>query len=213
MARENPGGVGCIRLWLSLTGELSDQIMAESRPEFSIGLASLLKESAQGRALPPVEHWNPAHCGDIDIRIARDGTWYHLGRPILRHHIVRLFSTILRKEADGYHLVTPVEKLRIKVEDAPFVAVLLRCEGAGLSQRLVFTTNVGDEVELDAAHLLRVVINPNSGEPSPYVHVRGGLEAKLSRAVFYQLVELAETDAHGVLGVKSNGHYFVLGQG
>lgn len=187
--------------------------MAESRPEFSIGLASLLKESAQGRALPPVERWNPEHCGDIDICIARDGSWYHLGSPILRHPIVRLFSTILRKDADGYYLVTPAEKLRIKVEDAPFVAVLLRCEAAGPSQRLLFTTNVGDEVELDAEHPLRVVINPSSGEPSPYVQVRRGLEAKLSRAVFYQLVELAEIDARGLLWVRSNGHDFVLGPG
>ncbi len=187
--------------------------MAESRPEFSIGLASLLKESAQGRALPPVERWNPAHCGDIDIRIARDGTWYHLGTPILRQPIVRLFSTILRKDADGYHLVTPVEKLRIKVDDAPFLAVLLRSEGEGQKQRLIFTTNVGDEVELDAEHALRVAIHPGSGEPSPYVHVRRGLDARLSRAVFYQLVELAKSDADGVLGVLSNGHYFVLGQG
>ena len=187
--------------------------MAESRPEFSIGLASLLKDSAQGRALPPVERWNPAHCGEIDIRIARDGTWYHQGSPILRHAIVRLFSTILRKDADGYHLVTPAEKLRIQVEDAPFVAVLLHREGTGAAQRLIFTTNVGDEVKVDAAHALRVAIDPDSGAPSPYVHVRRGLEAKLSRAVFYQLADLAECDARGVLGIRSNDHYFVLGQG
>ena len=187
--------------------------MAESRPEFSIGLASLLKDSAQGRPLPPVERWNPAHCGDIDIRIARDGTWYHQGRPILRHPIVRLFSTILRKDLDGYHLVTPAEKLRITVEDVPFVAVLLRREASGTQQRLIFTTNVGDEVELDAEHPLRVDIAPDSGAPSPYVQVRRGLEARLSRAVFYQLVDLAESDAGGVLGVRSNGQYFALGQG
>src|SRR5215831_15551109 len=111
--------------------------------DFAIGLASLQREAALGRGLPPVERWHPSHCGDIDIRIARDGTWFHQGTPIGRKELVRLFSTILRKDADGFHLVTPVEKMRIVVDDAPFVAVLLTAEGGGRSQRLVFTTNVG----------------------------------------------------------------------
>ncbi len=109
------------------------------------GLADLQRETAAGRKLPPVEKWHPAHCGDIDIRIARDGTWFHEGSPIGRHELVRLFSTILRKDPDGFHLVTPGEKMRIVVEDAPFLAVLLRVEGEGEGQKLIFTTNVGDE--------------------------------------------------------------------
>src|ERR1700761_9279071 len=110
-----------------------------------LGLASLQAETAAGRKLPPVEKWHPAHCGDIDIRIARDGTWFHEGTPVGRRELVRLFSTILRKDGDDYVLVTPGEKMRIVVEDAPFIAVLLEAEGIGKDQRLTFTTNVGDE--------------------------------------------------------------------
>lgn len=179
----------------------------------SYGLASLQKEAAAGRRLPPVEQWHPAHCGEIDIRIARDGTWFHQGMPIGRKEIVRLFSTILRKDADGVHLVTPVEKMRIRVDDAPFVAVLLDAEGAGSNQTLIFTTNVGDEVRAGAENPLRVSTNSESGEPAPYVHVRGGLEARISRAVFYQLVELAVAGAEpDVLGVWSSGSFFPLGR-
>src|SRR6202161_941207 len=114
--------------------------MADS---FALGLASLQRESAAGRGLPPVEKWHPAHGGDIDIRIARDGTWFHEGTPVGRRELVRLFSTILRKDPDGFHLVTPAEKMKITVEDAPFIAV--RVDRVG--EALRFTTNVGDEVE------------------------------------------------------------------
>src|SRR5258706_12846192 len=145
--------------------------------EFSIGLASLQRDAAAGRGLPPVERWNPEHCGDIDIRIARDGTWFHLGTPIGRKELVRLFSTILRKDPDGYHLVTPVEKMRITVDDAPFVAVLLNVEGGREAQRLRFVTNVGDETIAGRENPIRVETNPATGEPAPYVHVRRGLEA------------------------------------
>jgi len=175
-------------------------------------LASLQKEAAAGRGLPPVERWHPAHCGEIDIRIARDGTWFHQGTPIGRKEIVRLFSTILRKDPDGFHLVTPIEKMRIRVDDAPFVAVLMDAEGAGRDQKLTFITNVGDQVEAGVDNLLRVATNPVSGEPTPYVHVRRGLEARISRTVFYQLAELAEPDADPeVLGVWSGGCFFALG--
>src|SRR5580765_5522242 len=109
-----------------------------------LGIADLQREAASGRALPPVEKWNPAHCGDIDIRIARDGTWFHQGSPIGRKELVRLFSTILRKDPDGFVLVTAGEKMRIVVEDAPFTAVLLGVEGERHEQKLIFTTNVGD---------------------------------------------------------------------
>src|SRR5436305_14634331 len=104
-------------------------------PELPLGLASLQRELATGRNLPPVEKWHPAHCGEIDIRIARDGTWFHQGKPIGRRELVRLFSTILRKENDGYYLVTPAEKMQIRVDDAPFLAVLLDVRGAGREQK------------------------------------------------------------------------------
>ncbi|HWU26929.1 MAG TPA: DUF1285 domain-containing protein [Rhizomicrobium sp.] len=178
---------------------------------FSIGLASVQRDAAAGRPLPPVERWNPAHCGDIDIRIARDGTWYHQETPFARPELVRLFSTILRKDPDGYHLVTPAEKLRIQVDDAPFVAVLVAVHGNGGGQRLRFTTNVGDEVTAGRDNPIRVVNDPKSGEPSPYVHVRRGLEARIARNVFYDLAELAVPGADATLGVWSEGEYFPLG--
>jgi hypothetical protein len=178
---------------------------------FSIGLASLQRDAAAGRALPPVERWNPAHCGDIDIRIARDGTWYHLGAPFSRRELVRLFSTILRKDPEGYVLVTPGEKMRIRVDDAPFVAVLLSVTGEGQKQRLIFTTNVGDETVAGPENPIRVAVKAETGEPSPYVHVRRGLEALIARSVFYQLAELAVPGPEGVLGVWSEGVFFPLG--
>lgn len=178
---------------------------------FSIGLASLQHEAAASRSLPPVERWNPPHCGDIDIRIARDGTWYHQGTPFGRRELVRLFSTILRKDPDGFHLVTPVEKMRIRVDAAPFVAVLLNVEGAGETQRLIFTTNVGDETVASRENPIRVEIEPKTGAPSPYVHVRRGLEALIARSVFYQMAELAVQDLDGVMGVWSEGVFFPLG--
>ncbi len=163
-----------------------------------------------GRGLPPVHLWNPPSCGDIDIRIARDGRWHHEGSPIGRESLVRLFSTVLRRDPDGFHLVTPVEKLRIQVEDAPFMAV--RVDRAGAALR--FLTNVGDEVEAGAAHPLRVETDARSGEPAPYVRVRGGLDARLTRPVFYELVEMADQrrTPHGdQLGVESGGVWFPLG--
>jgi uncharacterized protein len=175
-----------------------------------LGLADLQREAAAGRGLPPVERWNPAHCGDIDIRIARDGTWFHQGSPIGRKELVRLFSTILRKDGADYVLVTPAEKMRIVVEDAPFLAVLLDVEGEGRERRLTFVTNVGDETQAGPSNPIRVETDPASLEPAPYVHVRRGLEAKISRTVFYQLVDLAE-ERDGRLGVWSGGMFFTLG--
>ena len=183
--------------------------------EFAIGLASLQREAALGRGLPPVERWHPTHCGDIDIRIARDGTWFHQGTPIGRKELVRLFSTILRKDDDGFHLVTPAEKMRIVVEDAPFLAVLLNADGYGKAQRLAFTTNVGDETVAGAQNPIRVVTDPSTDEPRPYLHVRRGLEARIARNVFYQLADLAvpgEGEHKGVLGVWSSGTFFPLGR-
>lgn len=165
---------------------------------------------APGRGLPPVHLWNPAHAGEIDIVIARDGRWIHEGGVISREALVCLFSTILRKDPDGFWLVTPVEKLRITVEDAPFVAT--RVDRVG--EALIFQTNVGDAVEAGPDNPLRITVDPQTGEPRPYVHVRRGLEALITRPVFYELVEMAEERASPdgpVLGVMSNGAWFPVG--
>ncbi len=165
---------------------------------------------APGRGLPPVHLWNPAHCGDIDIVIKRDGTWFHEGTPIGREPLVRLFSTVLRKDPDGYHLVTPVEKMKIRVEDAPFIAVRVDRDGEALR----FLTNVGDAVEAGPDNAIRVEADPKTGEPRPYLHVRRGLEARIRRPVFYELVEMAEereTPEGPRLGVWSNGAWFPVG--
>jgi hypothetical protein len=176
----------------------------------SSGLSTLLAYAGagegSGRSPPPVHLWNPPHCGEIDIRIARDGTWFHEGSPIGRAPLVRLFASVLRKDPDGYVLVTPVEKLKIVVDDAPFIAVRVDRTTEGLK----FLTNVGDEVIAGPEHPLRVATDPVSGEPAPYVHVRGGLEARLARPVFYELAEMAAPRG-GELGVESGGAWFSLG--
>lgn len=178
------------------------------------GLAELQAEMAAGRRLPPVEKWHPAHCGSINMRIARDGTWFYMGTPINRPAMVRLFSTILRREDDdSYVLVTPVEKMTIIVEDVPFLAVSVERADDGPDQTLTFLTNVGDLVVAGSDHPLRVE-EATSGEPRPYLHVRGQLEARLSRNVFYELVDLAyEENVAGrmKLGVRSGGVFFPLG--
>jgi hypothetical protein len=177
--------------------------MAEGKATLE-GVAEAVKQ-APGRGLPPVHLWTPAHSGEIDIRIATDGAWYHEGGRIGREAMVRLFSTILRKDPDGIYLVTPVEKLKITVEDAPFVAVRVDREGEALR----FTTNVGDIVEAGPENPIRVEV-AGDGEPRPYVHVRRGLEALIARPVFYELVEMAD-ERGGRLGVASNGAWFDLG--
>ena len=155
-------------------------------------------------------------CGDFDIRIGRDGTWYYHGSPIGRKPLVRLFASVLRREPDGgYWLVTPAERGRIEVEDAPFVAVELEASGSGRDQQLTFRTNVDDEVVADAAHPLRVATNPDTGEPSPYILVRDGLEARLLRPVFYRLVALGQSrhdNGQDEYGVWSKGQFFPLGR-
>ncbi|SEQ79413.1 hypothetical protein SAMN04244573_02272 [Azotobacter beijerinckii] len=170
---------------------------------------------ASGRQGPPPVHlWNPPFCGAIDMRIARDGSWFYMGTPIGRKALVKLFSGILRRDGDDYFLVTPVEKVGIRVDDAPFVAVSLQVEGRGEAQVLRFVTQVGDEVEAGAEHPLRVALDPHSQEPTPYLHVRANLEALIHRNVFYQLVELAEPrqiDGRSWLGVWSRGTFFPLG--
>ena len=158
-----------------------------------------------GRGLPPVHLWNPPRCGEIDIRIARNGAWFHEGAPIMRPALVRLFSTVLRKDEDGYYLVTPAEKLKIAVEDAPFVAVGLEDVEAAVR----FVTNVGDIVEAGPEHPIRIETTAD-GQPRPYVGVRGALEALIARPVFYELVALGEP-RDGRLGISSGGRWFDLG--
>ena len=172
------------------------------------GLAAVAgaAKQAPGRGLPPVHLWHPEHCGDIDIIIRADGVWMHEGSPIGRAELVRLFSTVLRKDPDGYHLVTPVEKLKITVEDLPFRAVTMERDG----DRLRFTTDVGDTVEAGAEHPIVVETDPVTGEPAPRVHVRGDLWARIVRSLFYDLVETATVE-DGRLVVHSGGEAFALG--
>ena len=168
---------------------------------------ALLKAVAD-RKLPPVRLWHPERVGDIDIRIKSDGRWFHEGTEIKRQRLVELFATVLRRDADGYCLVTPAEKLRIHVEDAPFMAVDMESDGGGRERRLVLTTNVGDHVLVDAAH--PITVHEREGEPRPYVEVRDGLQALIARSVFYRLVDLGEVRNSSV-EVWSCGTRFVLG--
>ena len=164
---------------------------------------------AEARKLPPVEQWNPSHCGDSGMRIARDGTWFHEGSPIGRHNLVRLFSTILRREPDGgYVLVTPAEKLDIEVEDAPFTAVEVKAEGEGRARTLAFRLNTGDVVIAGPDHPLRFVEAEDG--PHPYVQVRPGLEALVVRAVYYELANLALEDGAEPPGLWSGGLFFAV---
>ncbi|NQD93162.1 DUF1285 domain-containing protein [Pseudomonas sp. CrR25] len=165
------------------------------------------------KGLPPVHLWNPDFCGDIDMRIARDGSWYYMGTPIGRKPMVRLFSTIIRRDGADYFLVTPVEKVGIRVDDVPFVAIDVQVEGEGEAQLLRFVTNVEDEAVAGSEHPLRVELDAQTQEPAPYVHVRANLEALIHRNVFYRLVELAVPrviDGQSWLGVWSGGVFFPL---
>lgn len=165
--------------------------------------------AAQKGGLPPVHLWNPPHCGNIDMRIARDGTWFYMGTPIGRFELVKLFSTILRRDGDDYVLVTPVEKVGITVDDAPFVAVDFNQTDDGL----VFETNVGDFVTAGTDHPIRVVRDDTTGEPSPYVLVRANLEALIDRKSFYRLVDIGEEAEHEGerwFGVRSDGVFFPI---
>lgn len=173
------------------------------------GIAAAAKAAQKGRRLPPVEKWNPDFSGDLDMRIARDGTWFYLGTPIGRPQMVRLFSTILRKEGGKYFLVTPVEKVGIIVDDAPFVAVDFEVSSAGQEQTLTFLTNVGDSTVAGPKAPIRVTRDPATREPSPYILVRANLEALIDRKSFYRLVEIG---AHheGWFGLWSGGAFFGL---
>ncbi len=176
------------------------------------GLAASVN-AATRKGPPPVHLWNPPFCGDLDIRIARDGTWYYLGTPFGRIPLVKLFSSILKLEDGRYYLVTPVEKVGIKVDDAPLLAVDFEVEGEGAAQSLRFFTKTEDEVVASAENPIRVVRDPKTGEPSPYVHVRRGLEALIDRKSFYRLIELGtheRLDGQDWFGLWSQGRFFPI---
>ena len=179
------------------------------------GLQALISRAARaGRKAAPVERWNPPFCGDLDMEIRADGTWFYLGTPIGRMPLVQLFSSVLRKDEDGRtYLVTPVEKVAIRVEDAPFVAVEVNAAGRGADQVLTFRTNVGDVVEAGPDHPLRFVDEAATGGLKPYLHVRGRLEALVARPVMYELAELGEVvavDGVPTFAVRSNGAVFPI---
>jgi hypothetical protein len=162
---------------------------------------------ASKKGPPPVHLWNPPFCGDLDMEIRADGTWFYMGTPIGRMPLVKLFGSILKLEDGKYFLVTPVEKVGIRVEDAPFIAVDYRVEEGNL----VFTTNLGDEVTAGPEHKIRVAFNED--EPRPYIHIRRGLEARIDRKSFYRLIEIATTEEHegaAWLGLRSNGAFFPI---
>lgn len=176
-------------------------------------IAASARAAAKGRGIPPVHLWNPPHCGDLDIRISRDGTWFYMGTPIGRPELVRLFSTILRKDGESYVLVTPVEKVGITVEDAPFVAVDFELEGSGQAQTLTFTTNVADTVKAGPDAPIRIERDPKTGEPSPYVRIRANLDALIDRKSFYRLVDIGTSDIYegkDWFGVWSGGQFFPI---
>lgn len=186
--------------------------MPETRPPIELHGLSLaeLKRLIDERRLPPVDKWNPERCGHSKMRIARDGTWFHQGSPIRRPAMVRLFSTVLRREPDGRHmLVTPVEKLEIDVESTAFRAVEMHCDGEDRERRVAFRLDSGDAVILDAEHPLSVVETERG--PSPRILVRHGLEAELTRAIYYELAEIALAEGQDPPGIWSAGAFFPLG--
>lgn len=178
-----------------------------------------LARRIKGKGPAPVHLWDPPFCGDMDMVIRRDGCWIHEGQPIRREAMVRLFASILKFEDGNYYLVTPVEKVRIEVEDCPFVACEMDVEGSGKSRMLRFTTNTGETVVAGPQHQIKVEVNQDSDEPHPILHVRSGLNALINRAVFYRLVDLAEQSETGtgseidvITGIYSDGSFFELGR-
>ena len=177
------------------------------------GLTAAARDAATaGKGLPPVHLWNPPFCGDLDMRIASDGTWFYMGTPIGRPALVRLFSTILKRENGKHFLVTPVEKVGIRVDDAPFLAVEMQQETVGRDRLLRFRTNVDDWVPCDSAHRLRFEAAADGGL-TPHLHVRADLWAKVTRALYYDLVDMGEErmiDGRPMFGVASSGEFFAM---
>ena len=178
----------------------------------SIAARQAANKTPAGKGLPPVHLWNPPFCGDLDMRIASDGTWFYMGTPIGRHALVRLFSTILKREGDKHYLVTPVEKVGIRVDDAPFMAVEMVKDNDERGTLLRFRTNVDDWVDCDVDHRLRFA-KASGGGLTPYLHVRADLWAKVTRALYYDLVDLGEermVDGRELFGVMSAGEFFPM---
>ena len=174
---------------------------------------ALAKAAGQAKGLPPVERWNPPFCGDLDMRIAGDGTWFYMKTPIGRPALVKLFASVLKREGDKYFLVTPVEKCGIKVDDAPFLAVELAAEDSAAGRVLNFRTNVDEWVECGPHHALRFDPEPGTGGLKPYLHVRRDLWAKVTRPLFFDLVDLGEereVDGRTMFGVTSMGVFFPM---
>ncbi|MBO0766257.1 MAG: DUF1285 domain-containing protein [Hyphomicrobiaceae bacterium] len=177
-----------------------------------VGLDALITAQA-GKGPQPVEHWNPPYCGDIGLRIRADGVWLYRDSPIARPTLVKLFASVLRRDADGRHyLVTPVEKIDVAVDDAPLLAVEMEVRGNGVAQRLIFRTNVDNIVAAGPDHPLRFATEPDTGGLKPYLLVRGRLEALITRALCYDLVELAAEEKGRGLGLWSGGTFFPLSQ-
>jgi uncharacterized protein len=197
-----------------MTGKSTSDDAARDAANPLRGLKQAEKAAGGAHALPPVHLWNPTFCVDIDMRIAADGTWYYMNSPIGRKPLVRLFSTVLRRDEDAkYYLVTPVEKCGVEVEDAPFLAIELTVEGEGRNQRLRFRTNVDDEVTVDQQHPLRFETEEGTDGLKPYILVRGRLEALVNRAIFYDLVAagtVERVDAEDWFGVWSSGHFWPM---
>ncbi len=178
-------------------------------------LLKQLEESSSEKKLPPVEQWDPDSCGDMDLLIKRDGNWYYQGSPISRKRLVKLFSRVLKKEGEDYFLVTPVEKLGIRVEDVPFLMVRMRLEETEQGSVIVFEDNCDNQVALTSDNPLWINLNSKTGEPSPYINIRGNLNGLIHRNLFYELVDMAEErmiDGEKYLGIVSAGEFFSLGK-
>src|SRR3954465_5479714 len=191
----------------------TNQGKAANLEGLTVAASNAANPSPAGRGLPPVHLWNPPFCGDLDMRIAGDGTWFYMGTPIGRPALVRLFSTILKREDGKHFLVTPVEKVGIRVDDAPFLAVEMLNEQSGRGGRLLrFRTNVDDWVACDGEHRLRFEMADDGGL-TPYLHVRSDLWAKVTRALYYDLVDMGEervVDGQPMFGIESGGEFFAM---
>ena len=196
-----------------LTGARLRRMPQQRAPQPGLDAIAATARRSGERGPPPVHLWNPPFCGDLDMRIASDGTWFYLKTPIGRPALVKLFASVLKREGDKYFLVTPVEKCGITVDDAPFLAVELKTQDDGRGRRLQFRTNVDDWVGCDAEHALRFEPEAETGGLKPYLHVRRGLWAKVTRALFYDLVELGEEraiDGVAMFGIASAGEFFPM---
>jgi hypothetical protein len=192
---------------------MANERQPENRHAGALDGLSSNARSASGKGPPPVHLWNPPFCGDLDMRIASDGTWYYLKTPIGRPAMVKLFASVLKREDEKYFLVTPVEKCGITVDDAPFMAVEMRVDDGEAGRVLNFRTNVDDWVACGPGHALRFEPEPDTGGLKPYLHVRRELWAKVTRALFYDLVELGEerdVDGEAMFGIVSGGEFFAM---